>query len=157
MSTNALVRTAWAENVFANINSGANSYSRVIEPKSQTEVALGMHNDTKKVYVWFYPVTVSDEHNIIGGGFNCRTQNYQVSLTHIQEKIEGANDTAHDAVIDAFETLSGLVRINLGINWDSTVDLYEKASPVEISSGEWGGKPVWIGKQIYTAKKRISS
>lgn len=157
MSTNALVRTAWAENVFANINAGANSYDRAIEPTSQSEINLGYDANTKRVYVWFYVVTSRDENNEIGGGAAVREKFFSVALTHMREKGEGGSDSDHNAVIDAFETLNGYVRTNLTTNWDSTVSFYEKPSEVEVTSGTWDGKPVWIGKQIYTARKKLSS
>lgn len=157
MTTNALVRTAWAENVFANINSGANSFSRVIEPVSQDEIALCYDANTKKIYGWFYVVTCHEEHNDIGGGINVRDQIFSVALTHMREKGEGGTDLAHNEVIDAFETLTGLVRTNLTINWDSTVDYWEKPSELEVSSGTWDGKPIWIGKQVFKARKKVSS
>ena len=46
MSTNAAVRTAWADDVFANINDGVNSYGYEINRTNQsaTDLELGYYN-----------------------------------------------------------------------------------------------------------------
>ena len=158
MSTNALVRTAWQENVFANIDQGLTSYSRKIELTSQEEIELVYTDDTKKILYWTYVVNSTWKYYYMGtGNNNAREVGFKVEIEHIREKEEGGDDTAFNAVLDAFETLGGLVRTNLSATWDGTVDLWNEPSEVEIDSITIEGRHCWRGKQIYKATKRVAS
>lgn len=160
MSTNALVRTAWADNVFANLNAGKNSYQRLLAPTSQDEIALGYDEETKRIYFWEYIVSSLQHFPYIGGGVNVRKVDFKVEITHWQQRNtqnNPAEDSSMSDVLDAFQTLAGYVRTNLGHTWDSTVDFFETPSEVEIEAAEFDGKPCWKAKQIYKAIKTISS
>jgi hypothetical protein len=160
MSTNALVRTAWQENVFSNLNGGFNSYPRLIEPISQDEIRLGYDYNTKKIYFWSYVVSNVIAFSTIGGGVNNRDVKFKVEITHVRERATSNNpkdDTSMNLVIDGFETVAGYVRTNLLTHWDSTVDYYTPPEELEIAADTWDGKPVWRGKQIYTAIKKTAS
>lgn len=149
MSTNAAVRTAWADKVFANINLGENSYGYSLNRTNQsgTDIELGYYQ--KNIDFWEY-VVKSSKIPMLMGKYQVR---FELEVTHTLNINEDGKGTEQIALIDSFRTINDYVITNLGTKWDNTVDYYEGPTAVTITAETWGGKAVWVGKQTYIAFK----
>jgi hypothetical protein len=149
MSTNAAVRTAWADNVFKNINAGVNSYGYEINRTNQsaTDLELGYYN--QRVDFWEYLVT-SIKTPFLMGKYNLK---FIVTVRGTLQIDESGAGTAQQNLIDSFRTVNDYVITNLGTKWDTTIDYYEGPTDLSISAVQWGGKSAWQGVTTYTAFK----
>lgn len=149
MSSNALVRTAWTDNVFSNINAGENSYAYNLNRTNQSanDIELGYYN--KNIDFWEYVVTSTKTPLLM----NKYQITFTVELRHTIAVNENSSGVAQIELIDSFRSVNDYVITNLGTKWDNTVDYYEGPQPISITSDLWGGKAVWVGTQIYTAFK----
>lgn len=149
MSTNAAVRTAWADDVFANINAGVNSYGYEINRTNQsaTDLELGYYNQQ----VDFFEYVVSSVKTpFLMGKYNLK---FIVTVRRTIQISESGAGTAQQDLIDSFRTINDYVITNLGTKWNNTIDYYEGPADLSISAVTWGGKSAWQGQTTYTAFK----
>lgn len=149
MSSNAQVRTAWADDVFDNINSGLNSYDYEINRQTQSgsDLELGYYNQV--IDFWEYTVN-SIKTPFLMGKYNLR---FTVKIRHTIQVTETGAGTAHNQLMDDFRTINDYVITNLGTKWNNTVDYYEGPSEITSSQTTWGGKSCYQGEVTYTAFK----
>lgn len=149
MSTSALVRTAWFENVWS--NSTVLTYTDRIHlhdvlADSEFDVDL-LHYDTQ---INFFTCIVQRAHEARMMGSTLYQYQVQV-LYHLQQTdVEGST---FNLVQDRLETVDGLVITALGSNWDSTVDYYTGSTARAIELITVSGKRCWRGGYTYQAFK----
>ena len=156
MSTAALVRAAWATNIFEHATVLAYTtkiYDYDITARSQKETARFRYNTGINFFT--YLTTRGHEVKEMGGASSSAIAhfNYQVEVRYyLEADTEGTN---FNAVVDRLGTIDGLVVTQLGKTWDSTVDFYRpQQEPPTIQLIELDNKPVWLGVYRYFAQKR---
>jgi len=147
MSTNADVRTAWAAQVLANINSGTNSYTYQIQRSKLGGKLLEKGYYNKIVDFYEYSVESVKLHKLMGKFQTVFT----VKIRHTIEADQSGDN--YTALQDSFQTINGLVITNLGLSWSSTVDFYEGPNDLTILEGDFDSRSTWIGESSYTAFK----
>lgn len=151
MSTNAAVRTAWADNVFASINSGENAFDYDIVGDSQAE--LSKLNYGQRIDAWSYTVTSSE----VAWGVRITKLTFTVTVKHWIQQNNDADGSNYNELIDSFRTVNDYVLDNLGSQWDSTVDYYTGPTVPAVSVVSINGTPCWFAQVVYTGIKQINA
>lgn len=142
--SNAAVRTAWEEKVFANINLGRNSFNYDFWPETRKERYEGTVKDLT-VDFWLYQVRSVPRMELIGGLVTV----YEVEVVRVIEKDETGSN--YNTVIDDLNvTLFGLVKSSLGDTWNGTVQLWRP--PTEAPKPErkqFAEHDIWEARVIY--------
>lgn len=151
MSTNALVRAAWATYVWAQINNGRNAFDYDVWPESRRKHAQAGLFDGE-VDFWIYSIRHRNEY-LLG---QSEVKHFEVEVVRtLQNDPEGE---AYSTVIDDFNsTLYNLVKSSLGDTWGGTVSLWrppaEAPAPIRTTFNQ---VDVFEARVLYTAEAIVS-
>ena len=144
MSTNAAVRTAWADEVFANINNGNNSYDYELNQDSQSDLSKFMYG--KRIDAWSYTVLSRE----IPAAIITNEIIFDVTVKHYLQQNNDADSSNYNELVDSFRTLGDYVIDNLTQSWGTVnLDYFEGPSELEVELSSVGGTPTWIGQQKF--------
>jgi len=149
VTSNAVIRTAWADNVFININNGENSYGYELNRTNQSATDLELGYYKQQIDFWEYFVVSTKQPRLMGK----YQEKFTLTVRHSLAISENGAATSHQNLMDSLRTVNDLVITNLGTKWDNTVDYYEGPNDPSLSADTWGGKAIWTATQTYTAFK----
>ena len=148
MTTNALVRSAWASKVMGHDQIVA--YTPQIFDYDLTE------ESTKEQSKLFHDTIVNCVSYVVSSYQQLRlrgtnSKHFEVKVTYYKQyDVDGDN---YKSIADFFELLQTLVWSELGGTWDASVDYYQlQEGPPSIRVDTIGGRKSWVGEFLFRAE-----
>lgn len=148
MTTTAQVEAAWSTHIWAHSSIAVLTnkiFNREISDLSEDDVRDVSFQQQINFIEWL--VKKSIEYPQISRGLG-QDETFLVEIRYTREKDPHADKAGanYNAVRDALETIVGLVKSELGVSWDGTIDYYEtQTEAVVINERDIAGSEVWSG------------
>ena len=151
MTTNAQVREAWRDLVFAALpGAGVNAFDNQVLPETRRERKSCMLN--KRIDYWQYIVSNVPTPGMLGA----EIQSFEVQVTRVIQK-DADNAAFNEVLDDISEALYDKVKTGLGDTWNGTVQQWDPpAGQPKVVEDNFGEERVWKCTVVYKAQNQVN-
>ncbi len=148
MTLSSAIEDVWDTHIWQHATIQAITDKIFTSDNSQvSEFEIGSYYSDQELNAIVYQVKRSESYI----GANVLQERFAVEITYYRTKEGDTSGENWTAVRDFFETLTGLVTISLGTNWQGTVAYYRaQETPPDITDQVLAGELTWVGKFVFT-------